>query len=376
MARPFWLFASLFVLLFSSLSTVSAQDSAAPPSPPPTATPAKTTPAALPGGTDHEIMLDVEVRDKSGAPVTGLQQQDFTLLDDNVPLGIQSFHSFNHEPSNGGTSAPADPPVEIILIVDAVNASTQAVTFERGEIKKFLLQNGGQLPVPVSLVLFTDTGARVQQGSSRDGNALAALYAQYETGLRSINRSAGFYGASERFDLSIKTLGKLATYEETRPGRKLAIWFSPGWPLLSGPNVSITEKVQQQLFNSIVGLSALLREARVTLYSVDPLGLADAGGVRTSYYQEFLKGIGRPSKALPGDLGLQVVAVQSGGRVFNSNNQLTPAIAECVTDSQAFYTISFIPPRVDHANEYHSLAVTVDKPGLSVRTRTGYYAQP
>ena len=186
----------------------------------------------------------------------------------------------------------------------------------------------------------------------------------------------GFYGAAERFDMSIKTLTSLVAYEGTRPGRKLMIWFSPGWPLLSGPNIQLSRKNEQQLFNSIVAASTGLRQARITLYSIDPLGLADAGGVRISFYEEFLKGVASPERVLPGDLGLQVLVVQSGGRVFNSSNDLTAAIANCTADADAFYVLSFDAARADQANEYHSLGVTVDKPGIAARTRTGYYAQP
>jgi hypothetical protein len=77
-----------------------------------------------------------------------------------------------------------------------------------------------------------------------------------------------------------------------------------------------------------------------------------------------------------GDLGLQVLVVQSGGSVFNSSNDLTAAIADCVADADAFYVVSFNAARPDKADEYHSLKVTVDKPGIAARTRTGYYAQP
>jgi VWFA-related protein len=126
----------------------------------------------------------------------------------------------------------------------------------------------------------------------------------------------------------------------------------------------------------IVAASTGLRQARVTLYSVDPLGMEDAGGIRISYYEEFLKGITSPSRALPGDLGLQVLAVQSGGRVFNTTNDLTAAIADCAADANAFYVVSFEAARARRGEEYHSLGVTVDKPGITVRTRTGYYAQP
>jgi len=362
-----WFFRLFLVLLLLPCAEVAGQNT-----PPPEL---KTLPAAPslqpPGGTDRQITLDVQVTDKSGAPVRGLQKQDFTLRDDKQPRAILSFHAVD-----GAAGTTTDPPVEIVLVIDAVNTSFSDVTYERSEVKKFVLQNGGKLPQPVSLVVFTDTETKMQDGSSRDGNTLASLYDQYETGLRSITRSQGFYGAAERFDLSIKALNSLEAYEEKRPGRKLVIWFSPGWPMLSGPNLQLSEKDERQLFNSIVAASTGLRQARITLYSIDPHGPEDAGGIRVSYYEEFLKGITSPSRALPGDLGLQVLAVQSGGRVFNSSNDLTGAIANSAADGNAFYVLSFDAARGDRPDEYHSLGVTVDKPGTTARTRTGYYAQP
>jgi len=346
------------------LSAASGQDNPQPQLQPRTAEPAK------PSGPDREISLDVQVTDKSGAPVRGLQQQDFAVLDDKRPQNIASFHAVD----NGGDSTTE--PVQVVLVVDAVNTGYNSISYARGELKKFLLQNGGKLAQPVSLVIFTDTGAKMQQGSSRDGNALAALYDQYETGLRILNRSQGFYGATERFDLSLKTMNQLIEYEHTQPGRKLMVWFSPGWPLLSGPNVQLTYKESQQLFNTIVGLSTGLRDSRITVYAIDPLGLADAGGVRIGYYQEFLKGVTSPSKLNLGNLGLQVLAVQTGGRVLNSSNDLTTEIANCAADATSFYVLSFKAARDDRANEYHAIGINVDKPGITARTRTGYYAQP
>jgi VWFA-related protein len=365
MSRFFWLFLVLFLLL--PLSAVSGQNTPPPQLQPRPAGPS--LPAAV--ATDRTITLDVQVTDKSGAPIRGLQKQDFTLLDDKRPQDILSFQAVDSE-----AATTVDPPVEIVLVVDAVNASPQSVSYERGEVKKFLLRNGGKLVQPVSLVVFTDTGTKVQNGSSRDGNVLAALYDQYETGLRSINRSQGFYGAAERFDLSLKTLTSIATDEGKRSGRKLMIWISPGWPLLTGPDTELTHRDAQQLFNSIASASTLLRQARITLYGVDPLGLADAGGIRITYYEEFLKGVTSPSRAVPADLSLQVLAVQSGGRVVNSSNDLTAEVTNCAADADAFYVLSFNAIPADQENEYHALEVKVDRPGIKVRTRTGYYAQP
>jgi VWFA-related protein len=357
-----------FAVLFLPFYALSGQD--APPAQlqPRSAEAAK---APSPAAADRQIQLDVQVTDKSGAPVRGLQKQDFTVLDDKRPQNILSF-----QPVDGAVAADNNPPVEIVLVVDAVNAPSQVVSYERSELKKFLLQNGGKLALPTSLVVFSDTGTEIQKTSSRDGNTLAALYDQYETGLRIVNRSQGFWGATERFDMSLKTLNSLIEYEKTRPGRKLMVWFSPGWPLLSGPNIELTRKQEENFFDTIVAASTGLRQARITLYSIDPLGLADAGGARITYYEEFLKGVSSASRAMPANLSLQVLAVQSGGRVLNSSNDLAGEISQSVSDADAFYVLSFQAARADRANEYHAITVTVDKPGVTARARTGYYAQP
>jgi VWFA-related protein len=330
---------------------------------PPPATPPSPSPAG-----DHRIWLDVVVTDKSGNPISGLQQQDFTILDSKQPDPILSFSATDEN------NKAADP-VQISFLVDAVNAGVQSVGFEHDQLDKFLRQNGGQLPQPTSMFVFTDKGTQLQ-AATRDGNALADFLKSEQSGLRTITRSQGFYGAVDRLTMSIRTIERLTVYESKQPGRKMVIWISPGWPLLSGPRVQLSEKNQEWLFNTIVGLSQAMREARVTLYSVDPLGLADAVSSRTFYYEEFLKGVPSANKVQSGNLALQVLATQTGGRVLNSSNDITRLLAESVVDAKAYYTLSFEAPPADHPNEYHSLEVKVDKPGLIARTRTGYYAQP
>lgn len=331
-------------------------------------------PKVPPGGTDWRITLDVQVTDQSGVAVRGLQPQDFTVLDDKKPQDILSFNTVNSV--DGEMPSATELPVEIVLVIDALNTPLDSVRYERGEVKKFLLQNDGQLPRPVSLVMFSHFGTKIQNAPSRDGKVLAALYDQYEFGLWDVTRSQGFYGAIERFDESLKALNSLAEYEKNRPGRKLMIWFSPGWPMLSKPGVQLSHHDQRYLFNSIVVLSSALRQARITLYSIDPLGVADAGGIRMEYYKEFLDGITSPWQAVAGDLGLQVLAIQSGGRVFNGGIDLPTVIRSCTADADAFYALSFDARPANQGDEYRSLAVVVNKPGITVRTRTGYYAQP
>jgi VWFA-related protein len=319
---------------------------------------------------DRHIQLDLIVTDKSGRQIPGLQQQDFTLLDNKLPQKILSFAEV------GASPAAPEPPSEVVLLIDTVNTSFQSVSYERSQVEGFLKQNGGKLAHPTSIIFFADLNTQVQTVPTRDGNALVADFEKNETALRTIRRSQGFYGAVERLDLSLRTLGTLAAYESRRPGRKLLVWISPGWPMLSGPRIDLSNKEQQDLFQSVVSMSTALRQARITLYGIDPLGTADAGGGRTFYYESFLKGVRKANDVAAGNLALQVLAVQSGGRVFNSTNDLTGAVESCATDASNYYVLTFDAPPAEHPNEYHGIEVKTDKPGLTVRTRTGYYAQP
>lgn len=45
-------------------------------------------------------------------------------------------------------------------------------------------------------------------------------------------------------------------------------------------------------------------------------------------------------------------------------------------EANAFYRLSFDPPRAEHADEYHDLKVQVNQPCATVRTNAGYYNQP
>ena len=311
------------------------------------------------------INLDVVVTGKSGPPVPGLKEQDFALLDNKAPQAIASFRAV----------APTQEPVEIIMVVDAVNTTFQSVAYERTEIDKFLRADGGRLARPTTIAVFTDQGMQLQEGFTQDGNALSASLEKEVIGLRTIRRSAGFYGAGDRFFMSLTALNQLVDREGTKPGRKLIVWVSPGWPLLSGPEVQLDGKQRQEFFENIVSMSTKLLQARITLYSVDPLGTSDFG-TRAFYYQSFLKGVRGPNQTDIGDLALQVLAVHSGGLALTINNDITSMLRECVADTEAYYEISFDPPVETKQDEYHQLEIKVADSRLSARTSQGYYAQP
>jgi VWFA-related protein len=327
-----------------------------------------------PSPVDRGLLLDVVVTDHSGKPTPGLEEKDFSVLDNGHDQKILSFRASGGEAVLAG-SQPPEPPVKIILLVDEVNSDFRRVAYEREQIKQFLQKNGGVLKHPLSMAFFTDKGTQLQNASSTDGNALLAEFDEHETALRSIRRGEGVYGAIERFQLSMNALESLAHAEGEEPGRKLVVWISAGWPILSGPGIELTSKNQASLFSSIVALSTALRQARVTLSSVNPEG-AGGGVTQDFYYETFLKPVTRARDTQIGNLALQVIATQSGGLVLPASNDIAGQIERCVADADSYYTLVIDQAPADAPNSYHALTVKVAKPGLTARTRAGYYVQP
>jgi VWFA-related protein len=314
---------------------------------------------------ERRVTLDVQVTDRSGKSSTGLSQQSFTLLDNGQPQAITSFEQIEEKDQPSST--------EVVLVLDTMNASFQDVVIERQGIQRFLLQNGGHLALPVSIVFLADTSVKISK-PSKDGNSLAEDLEKLQTPMRVLGPAQGGEGAQDRSQRSLRALQNLCTYEATRPGRKLLVWVGPGWPLLSRSTVKPSELDHRRYFNSIVDLTTALRRSHITLYSVRPLNLAQIDERNPLLYQAYLKGVEDPAQADSTDLAVQVLAIHSGGLVLGQNGDLAEQIARCVEDGQGYYEITFDAAEDDAAIQYHTLQVNIDQPGAVTRTSTAYYA--
>ena len=320
-------------------------------------------------GNAGSIALNVVVTDRSGHPIRGLTQADFTLLDDKQPAAIRSFSAHD-------LSAPQNDPQIMILLIDDVNANFSVVSNVRTQIENYLHSNGGKLAIPVGIVLLTDKGPETIALPGTEGNALASVLHQKEGQLHVIARSSGFYGAEERTQISLNALSSLGKALAPVTGRKLVVWIGPGWPIFDNPNVTFSSQQQRNFFSGVVYLSGMMRQLGITLYSIDPLGPADSGSPRSFLWESFTRPVTKPTKADPGDLALQVLAVHSGGTVAVGSNDIRGEIEKCADDGSAWYSMAFDPQKADSPDTWHDLAVKVDKPGVKVRTINGYYAQP
>jgi len=324
----------------------------------------KERPAAPKGATETSgIHLDVVVMDAAGNPVAGLEPNDFTVLEDDQP---QKILSFQHSAT---ASLRGEPPPEIFLVLDTVNSGLVNVGMMRSDVEKFLEQNGGHLAAPVSLLLTTDAGPAVLATPSMDGNALAKTVREMDSKVHTIRSAAGAEASRERLQLSVKTLSTIAGNLAKRPGHKLVIWMGPGWPIMQDAQ-TYDARIHQLNLNAIESLTNGLREARTVVCS--------AGGGTEYFVRDYLKSPRSPQETQSSALALQVFALHSGGQTLDSGNRSNAAeqINQCMREIGPYYRLSFHPKQTAKPDEFRSLKVVVDKPGLTARTNSGYYGEP
>ena len=240
--------------------------------------------------------------------------------------------------------------------------------------KSFLKRTKAHSLYPTTIAVLTDQGAQIDSAFSTDGNALNDDLQQHQIGLREINRSSE-WGGPERLEICINAFHQLLAFASTLPGRKVILWISPGWPLVSGPGVYLSTRQEQQTFDTIVSFFSQMRQDNVTLYNINPVGVSESLE-RTDYFETFLSGIAKPSQVQLGNLGVQVFAIHSGGLALESNSDVTGMIQKCLSDVQSWYEIGFDPPPADKPNEYHHIEIKLAQHELVARTRDGYYANP
>ncbi|MBE7181598.1 MAG: hypothetical protein INR71_10395, partial [Terriglobus roseus] len=186
-------------------------------------------------------------------PAEGLQRADVHLLDNGTPATIQSFQPLNAQKQ----------PAHVILVIDDVNARLTTVAYERDQLKKYFARNEGKLSVPLSLAVMTDQTTQIQPGFSQSGTQENDALQKYEIGLHEIRRDAQ-YGGFDRTSIGIRALTQLVQYAARIPGHKLILFVSPGWPLLSGPRVYLTNKEQNGILAQVAQLQDVMLRADIT----------------------------------------------------------------------------------------------------------------
>lgn len=350
-------FAFLYLALFSL--SCPAQDFGVPSSGP--------SPTICPASAADNVAITVEVTDKSGHPITGLEAADFKIFDNKQSQKILAFRSVD-------AAHPPPVPMQVQIVIDAVNADAALVAQERDGVTAFLKQNSGRLEFATSLSILENSGLTPIAGPSKDGTALLTALNAAPALLRVINRSAGIWGAVERTEQATTLLKEMVSPESRTPGRKLVLFLSPGWPMLF--NYELDQR--GWLFDEIVDISNGLRESCISLYTLTPSNFGSnlapsPAGDNLSLYDNFLNGVTKIADAQYADLSLQVLSEHSGGQVFIGANDIKTEINSILRSAAESYTLVFERAPGGRVTEYHAIRVVIDKPAVKIHTTAGYY---
>lgn len=331
--------------------------------------------AAKPATAPATTQLSVVITDKAGHPVPGLPESAFRVLDDHQAARVVGFRA----PKSLGTLKDVDPSTEVVIILDEVDAPYDRATYARLGIESFLRQNGGQLQIPVSLGIYTERGLDLQQQPSTDGTAMAAALEKRGNAWRMMDKGTGFYGAEQRLKFGQDALDSLIATERTKPWHKLVVWVSGGWPLMDAAQVDVTDRQREKIFTSVQRLNQGLAAAHITMYSIDPLGNGGdeqgygGAGAHNQYYLNFVEPVRKPAQATFGDLALQVLSLQTGGRAVFGNDLIQNSLNRVVGELRGTYVLTVELPPQESGSTFRAIEVQTDRAGLVPRTRDGYY---
>ena len=236
---------------------------------------------------------------------------------------------------------------------------------------------GWDMPVPngplagAVLVPAVDSDIQLRQGS------MATLRLSAETLIAAPQRRKSLIYVSPGLTVDVAS--------DARPVR-IVRGSDPGLPL---------REANHRLVVDMSEVYRRLQRANVTVYSIDPCGL---GGLEAWVATKAL-GLGAlrtPAASLPADYNwlaptvpprpmdlarhkatvdmdfLQAAAANTGGRAIVNTNDFEPGLNQLFEENGSYYLVGYVQPAANKARSFHRLEVEVNRPGVRVRTRSGY----
>ena len=168
----------------------------------------------------------------------------------------------------------------------------------------------------------------------------------------------------ERYATAFITLRRVAEAVIGHPGHKNMIWIGRGFPSLNFSNQPVDTATRVN--TAVQDCVNRLRDARITLYTIDPAGVmvnpGEYGGGIYSY------------DPFGGNYEFNRLARATGGRTLYGRNDVNAEIGTAIQDAASFYTVTYRPTNASNdPQKFRRIVVTIDRPGAKVITREGYY---
>jgi hypothetical protein len=170
----------------------------------------------------------------------------------------------------------------------------------------------------------------------------------------------------------------IANRLERIPGRKSLIWVSGSFPVgwIGRDSVPLPGRPSspgQSFGPEIERAARALSSSNLAVYPVDARGLRS-----TTEYAPGRASIGRQAQFADrsGFAAMETLAERTGGRAYVNSNDLGRAFRRAVDDSRSTYVLGYEPTHDEWNGEFRKIEVKTTRPGVRLRHRRGYFAQP
>jgi VWFA-related protein len=359
------------------------------------------------------VLVNVVVRDKQGKPVTDLTRDDFTVLEDGKPQRVSSFDFENLDmqlivvasgPAQESKSAPAAAPVKPILTAkDADQALSNkrviVLFFDLGSMapdetersvqaaKKYVQTKMTSADLIAIVTLgsslrldqdFTADPARLlrvlnrfshsegqgmENGATGDPEGLADTgdaYTPDETEYNQFNT-----------DRKLQALQSLCQVLGKFNQKKSIIYFSSG--------MTQTGIENQSALRAAVNTAI---KANVAIYTMDSRGLEaepPGGSAATASLHGAAMYNGRAVQSqfdanFASQETLTTLSGDTGGKAFLDTNDLGQIFDRVQRDTSVYYVLGYKSSNTLRDGKYRRIQVKVNRPGVTLEFRKGYYA--
>ncbi len=364
------------------------------------------------------VLVDVRVVDKNGKPVTDLKQQDFQLWEDGTPQKITSFSLEDIEKlAQAGAENEAPPVIDLaklppnvtpaeavrdrrlmVFFFDLTSLAPDDLTRALKAADDFLEKR--LTPADLVAIVSYTSSLRVLQDFTNDRGALekalktmrigeessglSASGTEGEAGTTNASGeevvtqdvSAAFTPDETEFnifntDQKLAAIESLARMLRAVPGRKSLIHFSSG-----------IERTGIENQAQLRATTDAANQANVSLYTVDSRGLAalppggDASTASPSGTAVYTgQAVFSQVSSLQGSREtLASLSADTGGKTFYDLNDFAPAFAEVQRENSSYYLLGYSPSNTRSDGRFRRIRVEVDRPGVKVEARPGYFA--
>ena len=322
------------------------------------------------------VEVSVTAVDRNNKPVSDLTIHEFSITDEGKPQAIANFSAFG--PRGGAQAAGAFTNRTLsgsvtVILMDGMNVPFASQGYARDQLIRWLRAPGGTDRIAI---LALDSKLELLHDFTSDHEALIAALERYspksDPRLQPLppppanNPAAGSasdpfaimvrqwsdYNNPVRLRSTVAAMEQIAATLSRFRDRKNLIWLSGDIPIyVPGAAMSDAFRAFEQESRKAI---QVLSNAGVAVYPVNPRGLASLGSAS--------------------DTRMEALARDTGGKAFFSSNNLTKVFGDVTDESRSGYTLTYYPTSVATDDRFHTIHVTIQRPGVKLTYRSGYFA--